>query len=38
MNDIISSKSIQNRIFTLRGIQVMIDKELAGLYGEGWYE
>jgi hypothetical protein len=30
--EIISSKSIQNRIYTLRGVQVMLDNELARLY------
>lgn len=33
MNDLISVESIQNRIFTMRGVQVMIDEDLAKLYG-----
>ncbi|MFA7056511.1 MAG: ORF6N domain-containing protein [Candidatus Cloacimonadales bacterium] len=30
--DIITSETIQNRIYTLRGVQVMLDNELAQLY------
>jgi hypothetical protein len=39
MNDLISNSSntstleIENRIFTVRGIQVMIDSHLAEMYG-----
>ncbi len=36
MNDskqIISINNIQNRIFTIRGVQVMIDRDLAEIYG-----
>ena len=32
MNEIIPSESIKNRIFTLRGVQVMIDRDLSELY------
>ena len=32
MNEIIKTDDIQNRIFTIRGVQVMIDKDLAELY------
>ena len=31
-NQIIPVKSIQNRIFTVRGVQVMVDRDLAELY------
>lgn len=33
MDEIIKLEEIQNRIFTFRGIQVMIDRDLAELYG-----
>ena len=36
MNDtpsIISQKEIENRIFTIRGLQVVLDKDLAEFYG-----
>ena len=33
MNEIIKTDNIQNRIFTFRNVQVMIDKDLAELYG-----
>ena len=29
----ISQKDIQYRIFTIRGIQVIVDRDLAALYG-----
>lgn len=32
MSEIISSENIQNRIFTFRGMQVMIDRDLAEMY------
>jgi len=31
--NIVDSNSIQNRIFTIRGLQVMVDSDLAELYG-----
>lgn len=31
-NQILPVESIQNRIFTIRGIQVMLDRDLANLY------
>ena len=31
--DILLSKEIENRIFNIRGIQVMIDTDLAEMYG-----
>ena len=30
---LITSSSIKNRIYTVRGVQVMLDKDLAELYG-----
>lgn len=30
--NIISQKEIENRIFTIRGLQVMLDRDLAELY------
>jgi hypothetical protein len=30
---IIDNQTIQNKIFTVRGLQVMIDRDLAELYG-----
>ena len=33
MNEIIKLEQIQGQIFTLRGVQVMIDKDLAKIYG-----
>jgi len=32
-NEIIQVENIQNRIFTIRGVQVMIDRDLAEIYG-----
>lgn len=32
MKEIISFNSIRNKIFTIRGVQVMLDKDLANLY------
>lgn len=32
-NEIVSIEEIQKRIFTLRGTQVMLDEDLAKLYG-----
>ena len=32
MNEIIKIENIQNRIFTIRGLQVMIDSDLAKMY------
>ncbi|HKL85296.1 MAG TPA: ORF6N domain-containing protein [Treponemataceae bacterium] len=32
MNNRLASKSIQSKIFTIRGVQVMIDKDLAEMY------
>jgi len=32
MKKIIKTEEIQNRIFTIRGIQIMLDKDLAELY------
>jgi hypothetical protein len=32
-NQIISADNIQNMIFTIRGIQVMLDSDLAKIYG-----
>jgi hypothetical protein len=32
MNTLIKSKEIESRIYTIRGIQVMIDSDLADLY------
>jgi len=32
MHEIVSNKEIQDRIFTLRGVQVMLDSDLAELY------
>ena len=32
-DDIVHIKDIQNRIFTIRGLQVMVDSDLANLYG-----
>lgn len=31
--DIIKSKDLQAKIFTFRGVQVMLDRDLASLYG-----
>jgi hypothetical protein len=31
-NQLIALKKIQNRIFTIRGFQVMLDKDIAELY------
>jgi len=33
MKEIIKTEDIQNRIFTIRGLQVMIDRDLAEIYG-----
>ncbi len=33
MNNIIKIGNIQDRIFTIRGVQVMLDSDLAVLYG-----
>ena len=33
MNELAIQTSIENRIFTIRGLQVMVDKDLAELYG-----
>ena len=33
MNQVITMDNIQNRIFTIRGVQVMLDSDLAELYG-----
>ena len=33
MNKVIKTEDIQNRIFTIRGLQVMIDSDLAQIYG-----
>ncbi len=33
MSDLIPLKNIQNYIFTIRGLQVMIDRDLAEMYG-----
>ena len=33
MSDLIATDNIRNRIFTLRGLQVMLDEDIAGLYG-----
>ena len=30
---VLNSKAIQSKIFTIRGVQVMIDRDLAELYG-----
>ncbi len=32
-NDIISTSNIENMIFNIRGVQVMVDRDLAQLYG-----
>ena len=32
-NEVIINKEIQSRIYTIRGLQVMIDRDLASLYG-----
>ena len=32
-NQIISITNIQNRIYTVRGVQVMMDRDLAEVYG-----
>ena len=32
MNEVVKKENIQNRIFTFRSVQVMIDKDLAELY------
>lgn len=29
----LSSQGIENRIFTIRGVQVMLDEDLAEIYG-----
>ena len=31
-NELISQTQIENRIFTIRGVQVMLDRDLAELY------
>ncbi len=33
MNELMKADDIQNKIFTIRGVQVMIDRDLAELYG-----
>ena len=33
MTDIIINKDIKDKIFTIRGIQVMLDSDLAKIYG-----
>ena len=35
MNDLLKIENIENRIFTIRGLQVMIDRDLAELYEVG---
>lgn len=37
MNDILAPNTLQRRIFTFRGKKVMIDKDLAELYGVPTY-
>lgn len=33
MNDLITADTISNKIYTIRGLQVMLDRDLAELYG-----
>ncbi len=33
MNELAIQTTIENRIFTIRGMQVMVDRDLAELYG-----
>ena len=33
MNELIQSSEISSRIFTIRGIEIMLDRDLAELYG-----
>jgi len=33
MNDLVIQSSIENKIFTIRNLQVMVDRDLAELYG-----
>ncbi|MFA7353213.1 MAG: ORF6N domain-containing protein [Sulfurimonadaceae bacterium] len=33
MGELAIQTTIENRIFTIRGLQVMVDKDLAELYG-----
>ena len=33
MNEIVGQKKIESKIFTIRGMQVMVDRDLAELYG-----
>jgi len=33
MNELIKLENIQNSLFTIRGLQVMIDEDLAQMYG-----
>ena len=32
-NELVSVEDIQNRIYTIRGVQVMLDEDLSALYG-----
>lgn len=31
-NQIVNVENIQNRIFTIRGVQIMLDRDLAEMY------
>ena len=33
MNELVPISTIENRIYTIRGVQVMIDRDIAELYG-----
>ena len=33
MNNELATQVIENRIYTMRGVQVMVDRDLAELYG-----
>ena len=33
MNELVAISTIENRIYTIRGVQVMIDRDIAELYG-----
>ncbi len=33
MNELVPTSTIENRIYTIRGVQVMIDRDIAELYG-----
>ena len=37
MHELTVTETIENRIFTIRGLKVMIDKDLAELYGVKTY-